>query len=326
MRSNIHKGNLKMPDLISIVVPCYNEEETINIFYGELKKDLSSIENTDHEIIFVDDGSKDNTIHLIRQLAADDDHVRYISFSRNFGKESAMYAGLTATKGDYVAVMDADMQDPPALIAEMYDLIRDPEKEYDCIGTRRKTRKGEPPIRSFFARLFYKIINGISDTEIVDGARDFRLMSRRFVNSVLSLAEKNRFSKGLFSWVGYNTKWLEYENIERVAGTTKWSFWKLFKYSIEGIVDFSSFPLFISYIVGILSELAFLVFLLMIIIKAISGAAISSAIVIATLVLFFAGIQLLTIGIMGEYISRIYSEVRNRPIYLSKESSTERKN
>ena len=310
-----------MSDLISIVVPCFNEEETINIFFKELKKELSAVEGVDHEIIFVDDGSKDRTLHIIRQLSESDEHVRYISFTRNFGKESAMYAGLTATKGDYVAVMDADMQDPPSLIAEMYRLIKDPDTEYDCIGTRRKTRKGEPPIRSFFARRFYEIINSISETEIVDGARDFRLMSRRFVNSVLSIAEKNRFSKGLFSWVGYNTKWLEYENIERVAGTTKWSFWKLFKYSIEGIVDFSSFPLFISYIVGILAELAFLVMLIIMIVKAVNGAAISSVMIIVLVLLFFAGIQLITTGIVGEYLSRVYSEVRNRPIYLAKEDN-----
>ena len=310
-----------MSDLISIVVPCFNEEETINIFFKELKKELSAVEGVDHEIIFVDDGSKDRTLHIIRQLSESDEHVRYISFTRNFGKESAMYAGLTATKGDYVAVMDADMQDPPSLIAEMYRLIKDPDTEYDCIGTRRKTRKGEPPIRSFFARRFYEIINSISETEIVDGARDFRLMSRRFVNSVLSIAEKNRFSKGLFSWVGYNTKWLEYENIERVAGTTKWSFWKLFKYSIEGIVDFSSFPLFISYIVGILAELAFLVMLIIMIVKAVNGAAISSVMIIVLVLLFFAGIQLIATGIVGEYLSRVYSEVRNRPIYLAKEDN-----
>ena len=310
-----------MSDLISIVVPCFNEEETINIFFKELKKELSAVEGVDHEIIFVDDGSKDRTLHIIRQLSESDEHVRYISFTRNFGKESAMYAGLTATKGDYVAVMDADMQDPPSLIAEMYRLIKDPDTEYDCIGTRRKTRKGEPPIRSFFARRFYEIINSISETEIVDGARDFRLMSRRFVNSVLSIAEKNRFSKGLFSWVGYNTKWLEYENIERVAGTTKWSFWKLFKYSIEGIVDFSSFPLFISYIVGILAELAFLVLLIIMIVKAVNGAAISSVMIIVLVLLFFAGIQLIATGIVGEYLSRVYSEVRNRPIYLAKEDN-----
>ena len=237
-----------MKKKISIIVPCYNEEEALPIFYKEIKKIEEKMNYLHFEYIFVNDGSKDKTLDILRKLSKKDDKVRYISFSRNFGKEAAMLAGLEYSSGDYVTIMDADLQDPPYLLIEMYDAI---EKEgYDCVGTRRVTRKGEPPIRSFFARMFYKIINKISKTEIVDGARDYRLMSRQFVNSLLELSERNRFSKGLFGWVGYKTKWLEYENVERAAGQTKWSFWKLFLYSIEGIMAFSTAPLAISAVVG----------------------------------------------------------------------------
>ena len=247
--------------MISIVVPCYNEEESLPYFYEEMSKVMKKMDYVKFELIFVEDGSKDKTLSMLKDLSKKDDRVKYISFSRNFGKEAGMLAGLANAKGDYVAIMDADLQDPPKLIIEMYDILKD--KEYDCVGLRRVTRKGEPPIRSFFAKCYYKLINKISDTEIVDGARDFRLMSRQMVNSILSLNENNRYSKGIFSWVGYNTKWLEYKNVERVAGTTKWSFFKLFKYSIQSIVAFSTFPLILSIIVSLL--LMFISFILFII-------------------------------------------------------------
>ena len=252
---------------ISLIVPCYNEQEVIEIFHEEVKKvEKEFKKEAKFEIIFVNDGSRDNTLNLMRKLAKEDKDVRYVSFSRNFGKEAAMYAGLEASTGDYVAIMDADLQDPPALLKEMYDTLE--TGEYDSVATRRVTRKGEPPIRSFFARMYYKLINKISKTEIVDGARDFRLMTRQMVNSVLSLKEYNRFSKGIFSWVGYRTKWLEYENIERAAGTTKWSFFKLFLYSLESIVAFSTVPLSIASVFGILfCFIAFILIILIIIIK-----------------------------------------------------------
>ena len=235
---------------ISIIVPCYNEEEAMPIFYEEIIKVAHEMKKVEFEFIFVNDGSKDKTLQVARELSKKDKRVRYVSFSRNFGKEAAMLAGLEAAKGDYVAIMDVDLQDPPALIPDMYNYIKN--EHYDCVATRRVTRKGEPKIRSFFARCYYKLINKISKTEIVDGARDFRLMTRQMVDSILELKEYNRFSKGIFSWVGYETKWLEYENVERVAGTTKWSFWKLFGYSLESIVAFSTAPLAIASIVGIL--------------------------------------------------------------------------
>lgn len=231
-------------DKISIVVPCYNEEESLPFFYREITKIAKQMDYVEFEFLFVNDGSKDKTLENLRDLAKMDSRVRYISFSRNFGKEAAMYAGLKESTGDYIAVMDADLQDPPSLLIEMYAILQ--KKEYDCVATRRTTRKGEPIIRSLFAKLFYKIINKISKTEIVDGARDFRLMTRQMTNSIISMGEYNRFSKGIFGWVGYNTKWLEYENIERVAGKTTWSFWKLFIYSIDGIIAFSTAPLVIS--------------------------------------------------------------------------------
>ena len=239
--------------LISLIVPCYNEEEAMPLFYKEASRvaaEMKTSHGADFEFIFVDDGSRDGTCRVARELHAQDDRVRYVSFSRNFGKEAGIYAGLQAAKGDYVATMDADLQDPPALLPQMLDTLL--TGEYDCAATRRTTRKGEPPLRSWFARKFYQIINKMSDTEIVDGARDFRLMSRKMTNAVLSMAEYNRFSKGIFSWVGFKTKWFDYENIERVAGTTKWNFWGLFKYSIEGIVGFSTTPLLMAAGVGVL--------------------------------------------------------------------------
>ena len=287
---------------ISLVVPCYNEQEVIKLFYDEIQKIKKDFKNVSFEIIFVNDGSKDKTLDLMRELSENDD-VRYVSFSRNFGKEAAMYAGLEASTGDYVAIMDADLQDPPALLKEMYEILE--SKEYDSVATRRVTRKGEPVIRSFFARLYYKIINKISKTEIVDGARDFRLMTRQMVNSVLSLKEYNRFSKGIFSWVGYRTKWLEYENVERAAGETKWSFWKLFLYSLESIVAFSTVPL----------SIATLMF----------GDPTSGWPSMVCIMFFIGGVQLLCLGIMGQYLSKTYLEVKKRPIYIVQETEKDRR-
>ena len=300
--------------MISIVVPCYNEEESLPYFYEEMSKVMKKMDYVKFELIFVEDGSKDKTLSMLKDLSKKDDRVKYISFSRNFGKEAGMLAGLANAKGDYVAIMDADLQDPPKLIIEMYDILKD--KEYDCVGLRRVTRKGEPPIRSFFAKCYYKLINKISDTEIVDGARDFRLMSRQMVNSILSLNENNRYSKGIFSWVGYNTKWLEYKNVERVAGTTKWSFFKLFKYSIQSIVAFSTFPLILSIIVSLL--LMFISFILFIILLV---GSVSVAFKLTTLILFLSSLQFLFIGINGLYISKIHIESQDRSKYIIKESN-----
>ena len=252
---------------ISIIVPCYNEEQAIPFFYEEITKIAKELDKYDFEFIFVNDGSKDKTITIVKDYAKKDNRVKFIHFSRNFGKEAAMLAGLELSKGDYVAIMDADLQDPPSLLPKMLDLLNDPNNDYDSVGTRRVTRKGEPPIRSFFARMFYKIINKMSKVEMVDGARDYRLMKREVVNSILELKEYNRYSKGLFEFVGYNTKWLEFENVQRVAGETKWSFWKLFLYAIEGIVAFTTAPLAIASIVGILFCLISFIMIIVIIVK-----------------------------------------------------------
>jgi len=304
---------------ISIIVPCYNEEKAIPFFYEEITKVAENIK-TNFEFIFVNDGSKDNTIKIVKDYAKKDKRVKYIDFSRNFGKEAAMYAGLELSTGDYVAIMDADLQDPPALLPEMLKSI---EKDgYDCVGTRRVTRKGEPPIRSFFARMFYKIINKISKVEMVDGARDYRLMTRQMVNSILELKEYNRYSKGLFQFVGYKTLWLEYENIERVAGETKWSFWKLFLYAIEGIIAFSTIPLAISSIAGILFCLISFIIILVIIIKTlVFGDPTSGWPSLVCIIFFVSGIQLFCLGIMGQYLSKTYLETKKRPIYIMKETN-----
>ena len=308
---------------ISLVVPCYNEQEVIKLFYDEIQKIKKDFKNVSFEIIFVNDGSKDKTLDLMRELSENDD-VRYVSFSRNFGKEAAMYAGLEASTGDYVAIMDADLQDPPALLKEMYEILE--SKEYDSVATRRVTRKGEPIIRSFFARLYYKIINKISKTEIVDGARDFRLMTRQMVDSVLSLKEYNRFSKGIFSWVGYRTKWLEYENVERAAGETKWSFWKLFLYSLESIVAFSTVPLSIASVMGILfCIVAFIIIIFIIVRTLMFGDPTSGWPSMVCIMFFIGGVQLLCLGIMGQYLSKTYLEVKKRPIYIVAETEKDRK-
>lgn len=309
-------------DKISVVVSCYNEQEALPLFYEEITKVANKMKNAEFEFIFVNDGSKDKTLEVIKKFRSTDERVKYISFSRNFGKEAAMYAGLKKASGDYVAIMDADLQDPPKLLVEMYDTLS--KKEYDCVATRRVSRKGEPPIRSFFARLFYKLINKISKAEIVDGARDFRLMTRQMVDAIISMEEYNRFSKGIFGWVGFNTKWIEYENVERAAGETKWSFWKLFKYSIEGIIAFSTAPLVISTIMGIL--FCFVAFLMIIFIIAktlIYGDPVSGWPSMVCIMLFVGGIQLFCIGIIGQYISKTYLEVKKRPIYIIKETEEE---
>ena len=306
---------------ISVVVSCYNEEKALPLFYEEMervrKKDFEGI--VEFEYIFVNDGSKDNTLKIIKELNQKDPKVRYISFSRNFGKEAAMYAGLEAAEGDYVTLMDADLQVPPALLKQMYDAIKN--EGYDSVGTRRVTRKGEPPIRSFFARMFYKIINKMSNIEMVDGARDYRLMKRQVVDSIISLKEYNRYSKGLFSFVGFDTKWIEYENVERVAGETKWSFWKLFKYALEGITAFSTTPLIFSSIVGLIFCLVAFIAIIFIIVKTlVYGDPTAGWPSMACIIVFVSGIQLFTIGIIGQYLSKTYLEVKKRPIYIIKET------
>ncbi len=306
---------------ISIIVPCYNEEQAIPFFYDEITKTVEEMKNN-FEFIFINDGSKDKTIEVIKQYSKKDKRVKYIHFSRNFGKEAAMLAGLKLSTGDYVAIMDADLQDPPSLLPKMLSILEDPNNDYDCVGTRRVTRKGEPPIRSLFARMFYKIINKMSKIEMVDGARDYRLMSRQMVDSILELGEYNRYSKGLFQFVGYNTKWLEYENVERVAGETKWSFWKLFLYAIEGIVAFSTAPLAISSIAGILFCIISFIMIIIIIAKTIIfGDPTAGWPSLVCIIFFVSGIQLFCLGIIGQYLSKTYLETKKRPIYIIKETN-----
>ena len=308
---------------ISIIVPCYNEEQAIPYFYEEITKVAKEMKN-DFEFIFVNDGSKDKTIEIVKEYAKKDKRVKFIHFSRNFGKEAAMYAGLELSTGDYVAIMDADLQDPPALLPQMVSILEDENSDYDSVGTRRVTRKGEPPIRSFFARKFYKIINKMSKIEMVDGARDYRLMKRQVVNSILELKEYNRYSKGLFEFVGYNTKWLEFENVERVAGETKWSFWKLFLYAIEGILAFSTAPLAIASIIGFIFCLVSFIMILVIIIKTLAfGDPTTGWPSLVCIIFFVSGIQLFCLGIIGEYLSKTYLETKKRPIYIIKETNLE---
>ena len=309
---------------ISVIVPCYNEEESIPLFYDEICKVAESFKHVDFEFIFVNDGSRDRTLSIARDLSKKDKRVRYISFSRNFGKEAAILAGLEYSVGDYVAIMDADLQDPPSLLHEMYDGIKN--EGYDCVATRRVSRKGEPPIRSFFAKCYYRLINKISKTEIVDGARDYRLMSRQMVNSILELKEYNRFSKGIFSWVGYETKWLEYKNVERVAGTTKWSFWKLFLYSLESIVAFSTVPLAIASIMWLLFFLVSVIMIIFIIVKTLTiGDPVAGWPSLVCIIFFVSGVQLFSIGVIGQYLSKLYLEVKNRPVYIVKETEKDKK-
>lgn len=311
-------------DSITVVVPCYNEQEALPLFYNEICRVMDSMPSLDFTVLMVNDGSKDGTLVAMESLAKQDSRMHYISFSRNFGKEAAIYAGLENSTGDYVVIMDADLQDPPALLPEMYRAVK--EEGYDSVATRRVTRKGEPVIRSFFARMFYRIMNRISQTDIVDGARDYRLMNRKFVDALLSMGEYNRFSKGLFGWVGFKTKWLEFENVERAAGETKWSFWKLLKYSIEGIVAFSTMPLVISSFFGVLCCLVAFFFIIVIVVrKLLFGDPVDGWASTITVMLFLGGIQLLCIGILGQYLSKTYLETKNRPIYLLDKKSEQKK-
>ena len=305
--------------LLSVIVPCYNEEENVPVFYAELCKNepFFQQEGLALAVIYIDDGSGDGTAEQVRRLHEKDPRVHLVSFSRNFGKEAGIYAGFQKAKGDYVVMMDADLQDPPSLLPEMFSWIK---QGYDSVATRRVTRKGEPPIRSFFARMFYRLMNKISKTEIVDGARDYRLMTRQVVDAILSMCEYNRFTKGIFGWVGYQTKWLEYENVERAHGETKWNFWKLFLYSIDGITAFSTVPLAISSVVGLLFCFAAFVAIVALVIKnLITHDPVAGWPSMVCIILLVAGVQLFCVGILGQYLSKTYLEVKKRPIYLVKE-------
>ena len=307
--------------LLSVIVPCYNEEENVKYFYDELMKNQPFFEEKklEVEIIYVDDGSKDGTVKEVKKLRSQDEKVHLISFSRNFGKEAGIYAGFRKAKGDYVVMMDADLQDPPSLLPEMFSYI---EQGYDSVATRRVSRKGEPPIRSFFARMFYKIINRISDADIVDGARDFRLMKREMVDAIIAMCEYNRFSKGIFGWIGFRTKWLPYKNVERVAGETKWNFFKLFKYSIDGIVNFSQAPLSIASIAGLfLTIVSFMAVLFVVVRRLLFGDPVAGWASTVCIILFMGGLQLLCTGIMGQYLAKTYLEVKKRPHYIVAETN-----
>ncbi|MBR3864460.1 MAG: glycosyltransferase family 2 protein [Clostridia bacterium] len=308
-----------MKEKITIVVPCYNEQEALPYFYPEFVKVSELMSEQDFELLLVDDGSKDGTLNYIKELASKDERVKYISFSRNFGKESAIYAGLKNASGDYVTLMDADLQDPPSLLPEMFKAIK--EEGYDSVATRRVTRKGEPPIRSFFARKFYKIMNKISDAELVDGARDYRLMTRKVVNAVLSMSEYNRFTKGIFGWVGFKTKWLEYENIERVSGETKWSFFKLLKYAISGIIAFSNAPLKIATGFGIFFTFASFFGAIATLIVDLCGIGVSPFLYLGEGIGFVSGLIMLLLGVLGEYVAKIHLEVKNRPVYICQDTN-----
>jgi len=305
---------------VSLIVPCYNEQESLPIFYQAVCEVAAKLPQYDVSLLLINDGSKDNTLNVMRELAAEDERVHYISFSRNFGKEAAMFAGFCNAKGDYVAVMDADMQDPPSLLPQMLEILEG--GEYDSVATRRVTREGEPPIRSFFARMFYKIINKISDADIVDGARDFRLMKREMVDAIVAMCEYNRFSKGIFGWIGFRTNWLPYKNVERVAGETKWSFFKLFKYSIDGIVNFSQAPLSIASITGLfLTLVSFFSVLFVIVRRLVFGDPVAGWASTVCIILFMGGLQLLCMGIMGQYLAKTYLEVKKRPHYIVAETN-----
>lgn len=305
---------MKAPKLLSVIVPCYNEEPALQLFYDAIQKVAPDLP-TELEFIFVDDGSRDGTLQKIQQLHAQDPRVRFVSFSRNFGKEAALLAGLDHARGDVVVTMDADLQDPPALLPEMYQLIQ--TGDYDQVGTRRVTRKGEPPIRSFFARRFYRLINHMSKVELVDGARDYRMMTRPVVDALISMREYNRFSKGLFEFVGFRTKWLEYENIERAAGETKWSFWKLFAYAIEGICAFSTVPLVLAALLGVIFCLIAFIMVIIIIIRTLAfGDPVSGWPSLICVILLLGGLQLLALGIIGQYLAKTYLETKHRPVYI----------
>ena len=309
---------------LTIVVPSYNEEQAIPIFYNTTKdvmaKELPAV---DYEFLFIDDGSRDKTMDVVCDLAKKDSRVKYVSFSRNFGKESAIYAGLQNASGNYVVIMDADLQDPPALLPEMYRTVT--EEGYDCVGTRRVTRKGEPPIRSFFARMFYRIMGKISEAEVTDGARDYQMMNRKVVDAILSMGEYNRFSKGIFGWVGFQKKWLEYENVERAAGETKWSFWKLFLYAIDGITAFSTAPLVMSSVMGIVLCIVAMIMIIFIIVRTlIFGDPTSGWPSMVCIIMLVSGAQLLSIGVLGQYVAKIYLETKKRPLYLVAKTNVEK--
>lgn len=308
--------------LLTIIVPCLNEEEAIPFFYEEIKKSKKQFDeqigDVEFELLFIDDGSTDRTVEVVKELRKNDKSVHFVSFSRNFGKEAALYAGFSRANGDYVVCMDADLQDPPALLIDMYKAVT--EEGYDSAATRRITRKGEPPIRSFFARMFYRLMGKISNTEFVDGARDYRIMSRTMVNAILQMGEYNRFTKGIYGWVGFKTKWFAYENVERVAGTTKWSFWKLFKYSLEGIIAFSTVPLSLATMLGFLfTIIAFLLIVFIVVKTLIYGDPTSGWPSMICIIVLFSGIQLFSVGILGQYLSKTYLETKNRPIFIAKE-------
>lgn len=305
--------------LLSVIVPCYNEEESVELFYEEMMKNdpFFKEKGIDVELLYIDDGSRDKTVENVKKLIEKDARVHIISFSRNFGKESAMYAGLEKSKGDYVVIMDVDLQDPPSLLPEMFGYL---EEGYDSVATRRVTRKGEPPIRSFFARAFYRLMKRISKTEIMDGARDYRLMTRQMVNAILQMQEVNRFTKGIYGWVGFKTKWLEFENVERAKGETKWNFWKLLLYSLDGITAFSTVPLMISSLMGVLfCMLAFILIIFIVIRTLIFGDPVDGWPSLVCIISLISGVQLFCIGIVGQYLAKTYMEVKKRPIYLVKE-------
>lgn len=318
MPTALEGGNVS---LLTVICPCYNEEESVGLFYQEVIKnqDYFRGKKIEMEILFVDDGSKDGTLKEVKKLRDADPRVHYVSFSRNFGKEAAMYAGLEKAKGDYIVTMDVDLQDPPHLLPKMYEAL---EEGYDSVATRRVNRKGEPLIRSFFARRFYGLMKMISKTEIVDGARDYRMMTRQMVNAILSMGEYNRFTKGIYGWVGFQTKWLEYENVERAKGETKWSFWKLLVYSIEGITAFSTAPLSIAAFIGALfCVLAFVMIIFIIVRKLLFGDPVSGWPSMVCIILMTSGVQFFCTGILGQYLAKTYLEVKKRPIYISKEEA-----
>ena len=306
---------------LSLIVPCYNEQAALPIFYKETTNILKNM-SIEYELLFVNDGSHDKTLSILKNFADNDTNVRYISFSRNFGKEAAMYAGFCNARGEYVAIMDADMQDPPSLLPQMLEILE--SGEYDSVATRRLDRTGEPPIRSWFAKKFYQIINRISDADIVDGARDFRLMSRSMVEAIVEMSEYNRFSKGIFGWVGFKTYWLPYENIERVAGESKWNFWKLFKYAIDGIINFSQVPLSIASWFGmIMTGFSFIVLAIIIIRKILFGDSVTGWASTICVIILIGGIQMFCLGIIGQYIAKIYLETKRRPHYIISDSNIE---
>ena len=307
---------------VALIVPCYNEQEALPIFYEEVMKVVTTM-NCQYELIFVNDGSKDNTLSILKNFAAKDENVTYISFSRNFGKEAAMYAGFSNADADYVAVMDADMQDPPALLPQMVKILE--TEDYDSVATRRVSRDVEPPIRSWFARKFYQLINKISDADIVDGARDFRLMKREMVDAIVAMGEYNRFSKGIFGWIGFKTYWLPFKNVERVAGETKWNFWKLFKYAIDGIINFSEAPLSIASWAGIgMTFIAFIMMVIVIVRRLCFGDPVAGWASTMCVIIFIGAIQLFSMGIMGQYIAKTYNEAKHRPHYIVAESNGEK--